>query len=206
MVFSKQLAVLAVVSSMYLVGCAPQDDFKKVEKGGEVPEVEHEHHVHGPHDGHVIDLGDHVAMAEVTYDSKSHKVVVYILDHDDSSALPVKRDGVKIMLEVDGKPMELALTAVPQEGEADDVASQFEVTLEGHAAEDIHDIEEVEGSLSVNVNGKVETGELSHEHEGHDDHADHKEGDHKEEDHKDEDHKEEDHKDEDKKEAEKKPE
>ncbi len=198
MIFSKQFAALMVVSSLYLVGCTPQDDFKKVEKGSEVPEVEHEHHAHGPHDGHVIDLGDHAAMAEVTYDAKSHKVVVYILDHDSGSALPVKRDGVKIMLEVDGKPMELALTAVPQEGEADDVASQFEVTLTGHAAEDIHDIEEVEGSISVNLNGKVETGELSgdHDHEGHEDHADHK----------DEDHKEDDHKDEGKKEDEKKPE
>ena len=53
----------------------------------------HEHHHHGPHNGHVMEIGGEEYHAEWTHD-ESGKVTFYILDSDAKKEVPIEADEI----------------------------------------------------------------------------------------------------------------
>ena len=175
------------IGSFALSGCSDSGEIEtpEIQKDTEGKHV-HEHAAHGPHDGHIIELGDEQYHAELVHDDASHTVTVYILDGSVKNAAPIAAESISIKLIADGQPKEFTLTAQPLEGEADGQSSRFVLESE----ELLHEMEE-EGSkprLSFSIGDQQFNGDISmddHDHEGHDDHDDHDDhGDHDEDDHK----------------------
>lgn len=110
-------------------------------------------HAHGPHGGHVLEVGDHVAHLEVLHDEEAGKLTLYVLGSDVKTPLPV------------AKPPQLKLTTasgpkVLDTQASDESGSVFTVTdaaLKGH---------EPEGRIAIEVNGKTYNPDLEHDH-GH---------------------------------------
>ena len=93
--------------------------------GGEAkPEGEHAHVHHGPHNGHLMEIGEEEYHAEWT-DDESGKVTFYFLDGEAKKEVPVGSEQLTIAVTIQGKePVSYTLTAVnPQDGKA----SAFEI-------------------------------------------------------------------------------
>jgi hypothetical protein len=201
--------MVCLTSVVYMTGCKnePAGETKKMEQAAEDKHDHDDHeghdhgheHAHGPHDGHVIELGDEEYHAEVTLDEKSKKLTVYVYGPLLKKSVAIDQKEIVANLTVEEKPTVLKLAAVPQDGDAEGKSSRFEVTLKGETAEHIHDAEELEGTIKLKINGDDFEGAIEHDH-GHD-HGDHDHDDHDDHDHKDGDHdhddKDHDHKDED---------
>ncbi len=169
------LCSFVALGSFLFTGCTGGDEIvtPKIEKDTEGKHV-HDHGHHGPHDGHVIELGDEKYHAELVHDDAAHKVTVYILDGSVKNAVPIEATELIINLKADGKPMQFKLPAVPMDGETAGKSSRFELVSE----ELLHEMEEqgAEPRLSFMIGeeqfmGNIEIDE--HEHEGHDDDHDH---------------------------------
>ena len=160
-----------------IAGCSGESDIEHPEVPTDT-EGQHAHDMHGPHDGHIIELGTEEYHAELTHDEAAHKVTVYILDGSAKNAAPIDAETLTINLVADGKPMQFSLEAMPLEGE-DGVCSRFGLESE----ELLHELEE-EGSkprLSFNIgdkpfSGDIELGDHDHDH-GHEHGDDHDHGD-----------------------------
>jgi hypothetical protein len=175
------LSSVVAVGMFGLAGCSGESDIEHPEVPTNTEEDQHTHDMHGPHDGHIIELGTEEYHAELTHDEAAHKVTVYILDGSAKNAAPIAAESLTINLVADGKPMQFTLAAMPLEGE-DGVCSRFGLESE----ELLHELEE-EGSkprLSFSVgdtqfNGDIELGDHDHDHgddhdhEGHGDDHDH---------------------------------
>ncbi|WP_437204755.1 hypothetical protein [Planctomicrobium sp. SH664] len=120
------------------------------------------HHDHGPHGGHIIELGEH--HGEVSF-STDRVLTLYILGADAKTAVPVADATAALHLHTGTEEKEYALKAAPLEGETDGKTSVFTVT---GLPDSIKDIEDVKGEIILTIAGKSVTAELAHDH--HDDH------------------------------------
>lgn len=176
--YTWKLAILLGLAP-WMVGCGGQkEEFQEYTAAEKTEEHDHDHdhgHVHGPHDGHVIDLGDHEYMAEVVYDEATHAVGVYILDHDKMEPLAIEATEISAHLHLGEKEAEYKLAAKPQEGDGEGKASFFELAGNEVIAEHVSDIEDVQGEVIVTISGKEYegiVGEGGHDHD-HDHEEDH---------------------------------
>jgi hypothetical protein len=170
----KLSAVPVVATLLIAAGCnKPADEFREFGAADDVTNTtpEPEHAEHGPHDGHLIELGAEEYHGEIVMDATTRKVTVYLLGSDAKRAVPVSEPSVTLNLKVGETPTSLTLTAAPQEGEADGKSSRFEIAGES-LPEAIKDEEDLHGDLVVTIEGKQFRGEISHDHAGHD-HAEH---------------------------------
>jgi hypothetical protein len=138
---------------------------KKIEKGGAkvADTTAHAHeHEHGPHNGHLIELGEEEYHAEVVYDAAAKKIVVYILGSDPHKAHPIDQKEIALNLMIDGKPLQTQATAAPQQGEPTGQSSRFELAGNKDVAAHVHDLEELKGRLTVTIGGK-RIRDLSHD-------------------------------------------
>lgn len=142
--------------------------------------VHEHHHDEGPHGGHILEFGDY--HGEITH--KDGIVTVYVLGDDAETAVPLEGASAVLNLKSGDETVEIALTASPEEGEAEGSSSRY-TSAAGALPESVKDIEEVEGSVVLKVGDKSMTAEVEHEHDHDHDHDD----DHHEHDHDDEDHK-----------------
>lgn len=99
------------------------------------PAAAHRHrHDHGasrgPHGGHVIGLDTEDYHVELTHDSASHRVGVYVLGDDAVTAVPTETASVTIDVLVGDTSVPYTLAAVPQPGEAAGKSSYFELVSE----------------------------------------------------------------------------
>lgn len=181
---SIELFVVAFVGlALILNGCdSGQGDFEPYTPPP-VSEDDHDHsHEHpefGPHEGHIIELGDHEYHAELVFDPDTKTVTVYLLGHDLDESLPVELEELTLMLSIDGQEQAFALEAAPLEGEAEGESSRFELSGDPIIAEHIADVEELAGHVEVTIKGTEYKGEITHDHDhGHDHgHGDHDHGD-----------------------------
>ena len=148
-----------------LAGCGGEkaNEFRAFDKGKDTAkeaEVGHAH-VHGPHDGELIDLGEVEFHAEVVFDEEKHKITLYLLGAD--AKTPVAIEAKELSLELPGKeaPATHALTAVS--ADADGKASHFEITSE-ELVETFHKDPKTVGKFKVSINGKEFVGEVKHMH------------------------------------------
>jgi len=165
------LASAALVS--FAAGCGDgKSGYKDVPKGTKVKETAHEHaHVHGPHGGHIVELGEEEYHAEVTYNATKKKLEAYLLGKDAKSPQLTDQKEVTFNLTINGKPVQLKGTAAPLKGEPEGKSSHFEAPVTDEHAGYVRNIEYVKGRLTVSIDGKSYTGDLQDEH-GHD-HDDH---------------------------------
>ncbi len=157
-------------------GCEPATkQGKAIPKGGKVEDTtaHHHEHEHGPHDGHLVELGEEEFHAEVVFDAAAKKVVVYILGSDPHKAHPIDQKEVALNLVIDGKSAQYQAVAVPQKGEPEGKSSRFELAGNEQISAHVHDIEELKGRIAVTIEGKQYSGELSHDHDHGHDHGDH---------------------------------
>lgn len=161
---SKSAVALAGLC-LLLTGCSGGDEFKTVTTEDATRAEAHvdEHVHHAPHDGHLIELGEHKYNAEVVLESEPKQLVIYTLDAHAENAVAIAAE--PLTLEVTGGEP-ITLEPQPQDGDAEGTASRF--VAGGAAVESISDIEDLQGSLNVTVEGTEYTGTLSHDHEGHD--------------------------------------
>lgn len=164
------VALMGLGSFSVLSGCGDGGGYAPVtEEAVQVAEAhkheEHGHHHEAPHGGHLIELGDHLFNAEVVLDAEAGKLMVYVLDAHAENAVAVEQEQIEFAVEGGDS---ISLAADPQEGEADGRASRF--TASGDQVASIGDIEQLRGSVTVEINGESYTGALEHDHDDHDDH------------------------------------
>ncbi|MBC8290992.1 MAG: hypothetical protein H8E37_11820 [Planctomycetes bacterium] len=166
------LGLLATV----LIGCGdPDADVTEVQESdvhdaqGEAAASEHVHKA--PHDGHLIPLGDHEYNIEMVFTAESRELHAYVLGGHAEKVVQLDLESFDFDQEdEEGNEVEITLTANPQEGDKDGMASRY--TAMGEAIpEDIKDLEDLHGHVHIEIDGKQYTGDLDHDHEegkGHD--------------------------------------
>jgi hypothetical protein len=174
------LALLLAISVSFL-GCEnSEEEFEQVTPGKVVDEVKHEHE-HGPHDGHVIEIGEEEAYhGELVFDAETRKTTIYILGPELKNAFPIEQAELELHLEADDDEVEVFLKAVPFDGEKEGTSSRFEVDG-SEIPESIKDIEEIHGHLHITIDGTEYSCEVGHEGHDHDKKDDDKKGDKPEE-------------------------
>jgi hypothetical protein len=127
----------------------------------------HEHaHVHGPHDGHLIELGYKDYHAEWTHD-ESGKVTVYILDAEAKMDVPIAATDISIDTVVAGKTNTFKLAAVdPTEGEMPK-AAKFEIVDQQLLGVLESLSKEVTATLKLEIDGMPISVNIEHDDHGH---------------------------------------
>ena len=121
----------------------------------------HDHATTGPHDGSLIELGDHEYLAELVHDETT--VTIYLYEHDATTAVPIDAKEISINLMHDGQPEQFKLAAGDPQGKS----SKF--TIENADLASHLDEEAAQPQLMVTINGTPYSAPLAHhhDHEGH---------------------------------------
>jgi hypothetical protein len=139
--FSLRLPLPALALAGFLMtGCEPPPTSKKAGDGHE-----HAHVHHGPHGGHIMEIGEEEYHAEWTHDDKSGKVTFYILNAEATKEVPIAAEDLTIEVKIGmNEPTTYKLAALnPQDGKA----SAFE-TIDKN-------LEGVLGTLSEGVTATI---------------------------------------------------
>jgi hypothetical protein len=164
-----------MIAGLLCCGCPSNEEYREFDEGDDVTNVtpvEEHAHEHGPHGGHIIELGEEEYHAEVVVD-EARKLTVYLLGPDAATAAPIAAESIAFELGDLDAPTVLTLNAVPLEGEPEGQSSRFEAAADA-LPESVHDIEELHGAVVVDVGGLSYVGALSHDHDhGHDHDHDH---------------------------------
>ena len=127
-------------------------------------QAQHEHAEEGPHNGHLIELGEEEFHAELVHDDDKGTVTIYILDKKAVAPVEVDNDQVVINLVIDAQPKQFMLKTV-QPGKR----NQFE--SRDKALGEALDKESTKGRLNVSIANKPYVGKIEHhEHEHEHDH------------------------------------
>ena len=173
------LALAAVV-----VGCAPEADETPVttdappaldpHAGHDHPPGEHPAHpTEGPHGGGLIELGDEEYHGELVHERSSSDggagtVTIYLLDDHADEAAPIDAAELTVVVTRDGNRESFKLAADPDAGDPAGKSSRF-VSADAELAERL-DREGGTARLMVRIAGRSYSGDVAHDHEGHDDH------------------------------------
>lgn len=120
----------------------------------------HDHHGEGPHQGHLVELGNGKFHAELVHDDSS--VTIYLLDESTKSAVAIDATEILINLRHDGQAEQFKLPAAPDTVDPSGKSSRFTLQnadLAGHV-----DDEKSEAKISVMIEGTAYTGSLAHSH------------------------------------------
>jgi len=116
----------------------------------------HSGHGAGPHDGTLADWGGGKFHVEFTVDHEKQEGTVYILGDDEKTASPIKT--AEIQLIINDPAMQVALKAVPQDGDPEGFASRF---VGNH--ESLGVVQEYAGTISGVVDDTPYTGDFKEE-------------------------------------------
>lgn len=148
-------ALMFLIASLALLGACSKSESHQNQK----TEASTTHATHGPHDGELIELGDHVAHLEVVHDEDAGTLVLYPLDADLKPTTLTKAPVLNLQTSAGPKQ----LTATARGG------SQSEWQFKDASLKD-----EPEGArLRVVLGGVTYTPDLPHQHEGHSSHDGH---------------------------------
>jgi hypothetical protein len=153
---------LAAAVGLLLAGC---NNASKPNAKGDAAAHDHDHAHHGPHQGHLMEIGEEEYHAEWTHD-ESGKVTFYILDADAKKEVPIAAEEIVIDVKIgDNAPKEYKLAAVnPKDGKS----AVFEIVdknllgvLETRKSPGIT------ATLHVNINGKQFDSVIKEHEHGH---------------------------------------
>jgi hypothetical protein len=148
-----------------LAGCSGQNaEYHPVTKGVTVKAPPPHEHEHGPHSGHLVELGEEEHHAEVVFDAKSAKLTIYILDSTAKKAEPIDAKDVALKLTIDGKSEGFKLSPVPDTGDPKGKSSRFELAGDPDIKAHIKDEEDLKGTVNVTIGNKNFSGDIKHEH------------------------------------------
>ncbi|HXY36691.1 MAG TPA: hypothetical protein VEI07_20820 [Planctomycetaceae bacterium] len=148
------------------LGCnSGNQAYHEVPKGTRVKDQPHEHET-GPHNGHLVELGEEEYHGEVVFDPKTAKITIYVLDSTAKKPTPIDAKEIKLELTIGGQPKPLTAKAVADAGDSANKSSRFEVTDNPEIKANIKDEEDLKGSVTVPIGTKTYTGKIVHEH-GH---------------------------------------
>jgi hypothetical protein len=157
-------ALLAAAVLAFSSGCGdtpkPDKPGKTNGKGGDKTSG---HPAHGPHNGHLIELGgDHEYHGEIVHDDTAGTVTIYILDGTAKKAAPIDAKEITINVTHDKKPEQFKLAASPDQGDPEGKSSRF-VSKDKHLLEDL-DAKGAQAELVFSVGSKQFRGKIEHEH------------------------------------------
>lgn len=167
-----RLFALVTLFSIGLCGCLP-NPAGSGGSGGKKPNANgHDHeHVHGPHGGHIVELGNEEYHAEWNHEDNG-RITVYILDSTGKKEFPISAEKLTIDVTVKKKDKEQTTSyelIAKNRSEGDmPTASLFELTdkqllvsLEALTPGGI------EAKLNVDINGKPFSVALEHDPHHH---------------------------------------
>lgn len=149
-------------------GCPEGGEYRELGEGDNVSNTsppEHHDHSHGPHDGHILELGDY--HGELTFENGI--ATLYILGADAATATPVTGGTAVLKLKSGDEVQEITLVANPEEGETDGATSKF-ISEAGKIPDSVKDIEGLAGDVVLTVGEKSVSSSISHDHHDHHDH------------------------------------
>lgn len=162
MVITSWMALGAIVLA---AGCnQPQEPTQSpagtgAQESGHSDDHTHSGHGAGPHDGTLADWGGGKYHVEFTVDHSKKQATVYVLGDDEKTASPISAE--EIQLSIQDPPMQLALTAVPQEGDPDGTSSRF---VGQHDSLGV--VQEYAGTMTGVVEGTPYSGDFKEEPHG----------------------------------------
>lgn len=154
---------LAVAIIISLTGCQPPA--AKAPTGKEAAH-EHEHAHHGPHGGHIMEIGKEEYHAEWKHD-ESGKVTFYLLDSAVKKDVPIAAEEIAIDVQVGkNEPVTYKLAAVtPQDGKS----ATFEIVDKNllGVLETLKDNTGTVLTLHVTIDGKTFAQKIEEHDHGH---------------------------------------
>jgi hypothetical protein len=117
-------ALLSIGSLLVLSGCSG--------KPAGTPHVGGEHHhVHGPHEGELIEIGKEIGKEEYHAElltGENNTITIYVLDKEGKQPVPIAAEPIAVSMVVNASPVEFTLDPKPQEGDPAGKSSRFEST------------------------------------------------------------------------------
>lgn len=149
----------------FAVGCTGQPPTAPSANNGGSPAAEADAHAHdhpsvGPHNGTLVELGNHEYHIEVTHDATS--VTLYVLDDHAEQVVPIDASELTINLMQAGAPKQFKLPANPDSADPAGKSSRYtlaDADLVAHL--DDHD---AAPSVSLTIDGTPYTGNIEHDH------------------------------------------
>lgn len=129
------------------------------------PTAGHDHPDHGPHEGHLIELGAGKYHGELTHDDATKTVSIYLLGPDAKTAVAIPDDEITLNLVIAGEAKQVKLAAAKQEGDPEGQASKF--TLVDEVILEALESPKTKGNLVVTIEGKQFSGPVEHDDHGH---------------------------------------
>lgn len=158
------LLLLGWAGLAFWTGCGSEKEaYHEVKKGAKVADQAHDHE-HGPHSGHLVELGEEEYHAEVVFDAKAAKVTIYLLDSSAKKPVPVDAKEIKLELQVAGKPKSFVAKAAPDTGDPANKSSRFEVADNPEIKANIKDEEDLKGTVTAAIGAKTYINKIVHEH------------------------------------------
>jgi len=155
---------MLITGLLLSAGCKPT---APVQSQGqrEAPEKHEDAHAEaGPHDGHLIELGEEEYHAELVHDDAAKSVTIYLLDSSAKSPVPIEEAQLTFNMVIEKKPVQFKLAASPQDNDPNGQSSRF-VSTEEQLLEAL-DSHEASGRVNVNIQGKSYSGNVEHHHHG----------------------------------------
>lgn len=169
---------MAVVT-LPLAGCgsAESPDAAQQERSGHEQEHDHGHdhdqnHSHGhnhshsdsgPHQGHLIELGDESYHLEWTHDDSSKTLTFYVLDSTAKEDIEIPAENIDIHVSVADATTKYEVPAVREEGGTQ--TAKFEITDPDLFA--LLEDAKVKVIAEVQIDGNPYQGPMEHHHHGH---------------------------------------
>jgi hypothetical protein len=129
----------------------------------------HDHAAHGPHGGHIVEIGEEEYHAEWLHDEEG-KVTVYLLDAEMKKEVPIPAEEITIETKViNTKAGEKTTTfKLPAVREADmTTTAKFEIVDKGLLGVLESLSEGVTATLKLDINGKAYEAPITHEEHKH---------------------------------------
>ena len=122
----KPLAALLSVSLIAFAGCSKNNHDHPHQL-----DQSRDHHVHqGPHNGTLVELGDHQYSIEFVHDPAAQSLSLYVLDGHAENFIRLPDRSIEAILQRNGQPTPLTLAAVANQATGETVGdtSQFTAT------------------------------------------------------------------------------
>jgi len=157
-------SLTAIGTLAFVVGCSgsQQPASSGTQENARQP-ASHSGHGAGPSDGTLADWGGGKYHVEFTVDHDKQEATVYILGDDEKTASPITAE--EIQLSITEPPMQVALKAVPQEGDPEGSASRY---VGNH--ESLGVVQEYAGTMTGVVDGTPYSGDFKEQAHGAHDH------------------------------------
>jgi hypothetical protein len=128
---------------------------------------DHDHESLGPHEGHVLELGEEQYHAEWLHDDETGKVTVILLDSEIEEEVGTTAESVTISVAIgQSDQRQYVLPAVNRSDEDPPKASRFEL-VEPALITALQIGEGVEAVLQVEIDGQTFSATIEHEAHGH---------------------------------------